>query len=207
MLKDIYQQSRKRKYSQDHLSQNVTDKHINPNCRLCGNQEETIQHIIASCPNLNTSMHLPLRHNKVANVIYQNIAPKEEEKCRQPIREFYCNEQIKIWWDPKIKTLTVVQHDKPNIAMWKKEDKQCFIIDISVGLDGNITKNFNQKRDKYLPLELKRLYDKFNFEIIPLTIGATDLVRNDLKLTFKRIGINNIDDVTLKCQKLRYLEH
>ena len=101
-----------------------------------------------------------------------------------------------------------MQHNKPNIVMWKKEDKQYFIIDISVGLDGNVTNNFNQKRHKYLPLELERLYDKFNFKIIPLTIGATGLVRiNDLKLMFKRIGINNINDVTLKCQKLRYLEH
>ena len=32
--------------------------------------------------------------------------------------------------------------------MRKKEDKQWFIIDISVGLDINVTKNLNQKRDK-----------------------------------------------------------
>ena len=184
-------------------SKRLTDEHINPNCRLCGNQKETIQQIIASCPNLSASMYLPLRHNNVANVIYQNIVPKEEEKCRQPIREFYSNEQIEIWWDTKIKTLTPVQQNKPDIVTWKKEDKQCFIIDISVSLDVNVTKNFHQKRDNCLPLaaELKRLYDKFNFEVIPIKIGATGLVTNDLKLMLKRIGIENIDDVALKCQK------
>ena len=84
-----------------------------------------------------------------------------------------------------------------------KKDKQCFIIDISVGLNVSLTKNFNQKRDNYLPLAaaLKRLYDKFNFKIIPTTIGATGLVTYDLKLMVKRIGIENINDVTLKCQK------
>ena len=46
----------------------------------------------------------------------------------------------------KIKTLSAVQH-KPDIVMWRKEDKQCFIIDISVGLDENVTKTFVQKRD------------------------------------------------------------
>ena len=86
-------------------SKRLTDEHINLNCRLCGNQKETIQHI-ASCPNLSASMYLTLRHNKVTNVIYQNIVPKEKEKCRQPIREFYSNEKIEIWWDTKIKTLT-----------------------------------------------------------------------------------------------------
>ena len=106
-------------------------------------------------------MYLPLRHNKFTNVIYQNIVPKEEEKCRQPIQEFYSNEQIEIRWDTKIKTLAPVQHNKPDIVMWKKEGKQCFIIDISVGLDVNVTKNFNQKRDNCLPCaaESKRLYE------------------------------------------------
>ena len=87
--------------------------------------------------------------------------------------------------------------------MWRKEDKQCFIIDISVGLNVNVTKNFNQKGDNYLPLaaELKRIYDKFTFEIIPTTIGVTGLVTNDLKLMLKRIGIENINDAILKCQK------
>ena len=86
------------------------------------NQKETIKHIIAWCPNLSASIYLHLRHNKVTNVIYHNIAPKGEEKCRQPIPELYSDEQTEIWWDTKIKTLTPVQH-KPDIVMWKKEDK------------------------------------------------------------------------------------
>ena len=102
-----------------------------------------------------------------------------------------------------MKTLAPVQHNKPDIVMWKKEDKQCFIIDISVGLDVNVAKNFHRKCDNYLQVAavLKRLYDKFNFEVIPITIGATGLVTNDLKLMLKQIGIENIDDVALKCQK------
>ena len=91
--------------------------------------------------------------------------------------------------------------------MWRKEDKQCFIIDISVGLDENVTKTFIQKRDNQLPVaaKLKRLYDKFTFEIMPVTISATGLVTNDLKLIPKRIGIENFCDVTLKCQKIALL--
>ena len=86
------------------------------------NQKETIKHNIAWCPNLSASIYLHLRHNKVTNVIYHNIAPKGEEKCREPIPELYSDEHTEIWWDTKIKTLTPVQH-KPDIVMWKKEDK------------------------------------------------------------------------------------
>ena len=92
----------------------------NPNSRLCGNQKEMIQPTIASCPNLSTLMYLPLQDNKVTNV-YQNIVPKEVEKCRQPIQQIYSNEQIEFWWDTKIKTQTPVQHSKPDIVMWKKK--------------------------------------------------------------------------------------
>ena len=148
-------------------------------------------------------MYLPLRHNKVANVIYQNIVPNGQNKCRQPIREFYSNEYVEIWWDTKVKTLTLLKHNKPDIVLWSKAEKKCFIIDISVGLDVNVTKNFNQKRDNYLPLasELKRLYETYTFEIILIAMGATGLVTNSLKLMLKRIGVDNVNNVVLKCQK------
>ena len=42
-------------------------------CRLCKTENETIHHIIACCPKLSASMYLPVRHNKVAKVIYDAI--------------------------------------------------------------------------------------------------------------------------------------
>ena len=103
----------------------------------------------------------------------------------------------------KIKTLTPVQYSKQDIVIWKKkrEDKQCFIMDIYVGLGVNVNKNFNQKR---VP-ELKSFYGKLIFEIIFTTTGATGLVTNDLKLMLKRISIEKINYVTLKCKKKSYL--
>ena len=49
----------------------------NPNCRLCHRQRESIQHIIACCPKLSASMYLPIRHNEVAKVIYENLISSE----------------------------------------------------------------------------------------------------------------------------------
>ena len=36
-------------------------------------ENETIHHIIACCPKLSASLYLPVRHNKVAKVIYDAI--------------------------------------------------------------------------------------------------------------------------------------
>ena len=94
---------------------------------------------------LSASMYLPIRHNKVCNVVYQNIVNKEDPKSRLPIQSFYKNDEYEVWWDRKIQTLTKCEHDKPDIVLWKLADKKCFIIDICVCLDVNIQKNVQLK--------------------------------------------------------------
>ena len=46
---------------------------INPKCQLCHAEKETIQHIIAACTKLSTSMYLPVQHNKVTKIIYDSV--------------------------------------------------------------------------------------------------------------------------------------
>ena len=59
-------------------SRRVKDVEVDANCRRCRNSKETIQHVVAACPRLGASMYLPWRHNKVANIIYQNVLPKND---------------------------------------------------------------------------------------------------------------------------------
>ena len=47
-------------------------------CRPCKTENKTIHHIIACCPKLSPSMYLPVRHNKVAKVIYVVIIDRAE---------------------------------------------------------------------------------------------------------------------------------
>ena len=173
------------------------------NCRLCKRSRESIQHIIAACPRLSVSMYLPWRHNKVANVVYQTIHPKAEEGTHQPIREFYANEESEIWWDTKIKTLVTLEHDKPDIVLWKKKLSKCFIMDVCVCLDVNIDKNIKLKEDHYLPLaaELKRLYPTYDFEVLPIVLGATGLVTKRIFDVFKTLDVKDVDGTILRCQK------
>ena len=120
-------------------------------------------HSVAACPKLCAAMYLPLRHNKVCNVVYQNIIQKDTEKARHPIQSYYANERIEVWWETKIKTLTKCEHDKPDVVLWKIPDKMCYIIDGCVGLDVSIGKNIQLKLDNYLSLaaELKRVYNDY----------------------------------------------
>ena len=181
----------------------MKDVEVDANCHRCRNSKETIHHVVAACPRLSASMYLPWRHNKVANIIYQNVIPKNDRNKRQPIRESFANTDIEIWWDRKIKTLKKCEHDKPDIVLWKKDEKKCFIIDACVCFDVNIVKNIDLKMDNYLPLaaELKRLYNEYTFEVIPIVTGATGCVTNHLSDALKKLGISNVDEISLKCQK------
>ena len=172
-------------------------------CRLCKRNKETIQHIIAACPRLSISMYLPWRHNKVANIIYQSIHPKTDQNTRQRITEVYTDEKTEIWWDTRIKTLVKLEHDKPDIVLWKRDEQKCFIIDICVCLDVNIDKNIELKQNYYLPLaaELKRLYPEYTYEVLPVIIGATGLVTKQIVDNLKKLKVDNIEETILKCQK------
>ena len=56
------------------------DRNRNTNCRLCKKEKESIQHVISSCSKLFASMYLPLRHDKVAKVIYDVIIDCKNQK-------------------------------------------------------------------------------------------------------------------------------
>ena len=81
------------------------------------------------------------------------------------------------------------------------------MIDVCVCLDVNIVKNIQLKKDNYLPLtaELKRLYDDYTFEVIPVVLGATGLVTSHLGEALKKIGVSNVPEVTTQCQKAALL--
>ena len=76
--------------------------------------------------------------------------------------------------------------------MWKNKEKFCFIIDVSIGLDVNVNKNYELKHSSDLPLaaELKRLYEDYKFEVVPIVVGATGSVTNTLAKSLEKLGVN-----------------
>ena len=139
----------------------------------------------------------------MCNVVYQNIIQKDSENGRHPIQSYYANKEMDIWWDTIIKTLTKCEHNKPDIVLWRETEKKWYIIDVCVCLDVNINKNIQLKLDNYLPLssELKRIYNDYSFEIIPIVIGATGVVTSHLSTALKKIGIRKVTEIALQIQK------
>ena len=82
MWKDISVLSRKKKSTRSYYSTKDREMGLTPTA---------IPHIIACCPKLSASMYLPIRHNEVAKVIYENLISCETKVPMKSIQEFYSN--------------------------------------------------------------------------------------------------------------------
>ena len=147
-------------------------------------------------------MYLPVRRNKVAKVIYDAII----DHNRTPIEEIYTDNDKEIWWDKKVTTIPPLKHNKPDIVYWNKTENKCYIIGIAIDLYINVGKNINLKYDNYMQLlsELKRLYPSFTFKITPIVLGVIGLL-SGLQKNKEKIGVKNIKDTILKCQRMALL--
>ena len=142
-----------------------------------------------------------MQHNAVAKVIYRMLTKLTDKATK----EVYKNDEFEIWWDTKVSTKPTVKHNKPDMLLWRYQEKKVFLIDIVVGLDTNCDKNYASKLDNYLPLsvELKRLYTTYSFEIVLIVVGVTGVIPKSLKKSLLKIGVptHDITKTLELCQK------
>ena len=112
ILKYLYSQSKRKKYIRTIWLQKGIKKTTNLKNVDFARQNETIHHIIACCPKLSASMYLPVRHNKVAKVIYDTIINHN----RILIEKIYTDNDKEIWWDKKVTTIPPLIHNKSDIV-------------------------------------------------------------------------------------------
>ena len=182
-------------------------------CRLCKTKDETIFHILGSCPHLSSSLYLHARHNQVAKVIFEEIiCDKDTTKAKRQLpnpQAITKNGSREIWWDLPVTTPVKVKHNRPDIIFWDNDEKKCIIIDVCVPLDVNLSKQYQTKRDNYTPLisQLQRIYPTYRYSIVPVIVGALGTVPKIITEDLKKIGIekDKIDSVSKRIQKLALL--
>jgi hypothetical protein len=134
--------------------QSIIDK-----CRICGTQGETIEHIISSCTVLAQNEYKK-RHDIFAKIIHINFAVKfnllkdtqphyiyKPESCLE-------NDNYKLYFDCTVLTDIHIQHNRPDIIILNKQQKQAYLLDIAVPNSHNITQTYNTKINKYLELSV-----------------------------------------------------
>jgi hypothetical protein len=173
--------------------QSIIDK-----CRICGTEGETIEHIISSCTVLAQSEYKK-RHDIFAKIIHMNLAVKFNLlKNTQPHYSYTpesCleNDSYKLYFDRTILTDIHIKHNRPDIIILNKQQKQAYLLDIAVPNSHNITQTYNTKINKYLELSvaMRNLWCLEKNSILPLVISATGIVPQSL---FKNLKILDLDN-------------
>jgi hypothetical protein len=100
------------------------------------------------------------RHDIFAKIIHMNLAVKfnllkdtqphyiyKPESCLE-------NENYNLYFDRTVLTDIHIQHNRPDIIILNKQQKQAYLLDIAVSNSHNITQTYNTKINKYLELSV-----------------------------------------------------
>ena len=181
--------------------QRIIKDGTDPQSKLCGKYEKTIDHIIAGCPELAKTEYIH-RHNKAAAYLHWKICREYKIKTADKWYEHQPNtvtenDEITILWDMPIQTDREIKANRPDIIVKKKTNKECILIDMAVPSDRNTSVKVTEKLSKYkdLEIEINRMWGT-KTTTIPVVIGALGLVKKGLeKYTDKIPGNINIHEV------------
>jgi hypothetical protein len=111
------------------------------------------------------------------------------------------NDSYKLYFDRTILTDIHIKHNRPDIIILNKQQKQAYLLDIAVANSHNITQTYNTKINKYLELSVavRNLWCLEKISILPLIIAATGIVPQSLFKNLKILDLENtfLDEVPL----------
>lgn len=152
-------------------------------CRMCNTAEETVQHLSSGCTTLAGTKYLT-RHNNMGKVVHQlmclqmKIIPHftpHHVYTPQTVEE---NDHFKVYWDLNIITDRSVEHNRPDMVVFNKDERTAIIIDFAVPLDQNLTKTYAEKITKYeaLAQQIRDMWKLGKVTIMPLIVSCNGLV-------------------------------
>jgi len=100
-----------------------------------------------------------------------------------------CEEgDVTVLWNQAVHTDREVTANRPDITIKNKKEKTCTQIDVAIPADRNVVQKEVEKKLKYksLCIEIQRMW-KLKCTIVPVIIGATEIVTRSLKKNLETI--------------------
>ena len=161
----------------NHIKVRIDKTQKNCKCRLCGDRDEIIRHIINKYSKL-AQKEYKTRHDWVGKVINWGVHKKFEFDHTNkwymhkpaPVLE---NNTYKLLWDFDIHTSHLISARRPDLIIINQKKRTCKIVDLAVHADHRIKLKECEKKVKYINLarELKKLWN-MQVTIIPIVIGV-----------------------------------
>jgi hypothetical protein len=119
------------------------------------------------------------------------------------------NDNYKLYFDRTVLTDIHIQHNRPDIIILNKQQKQAYLLDIAVPNSHNITQTYNTKINKYLELSvaMRNLWCLEKISIFPFIISATGIVPQSLFKNLKILDLENTLVVEIQKGILLYSCH
>ena len=171
------------------IRRTMKDRNLPIKCRLCEDKDETVFHVLCSCPKLSPNFYTTAIHDHVGEVLLNEIIIDQQQQRIKNPPPISMTPTMEIWWNKLITTTSRVKHNRPDIVIWDRKASVCTIIEIGVPFDTNVAVHQAEKGNKYMPLvsELQQMYPSFKYQIIPVIIGALGAVPKKLKRTSSEI--------------------
>jgi hypothetical protein len=103
------------------------------------------------------------------------------------------NDNYKLYFDRTVLTDIHIKHNRPDIIILNKQQKQAYLLDIAVPNSHNITQTYNTKINKYLELSvaIRNLWCLEKKSILPRIISATEIVPQSVFKILKILDLGN----------------
>ena len=129
-----------------------------PMCRICGQFQETIDHLVSGCPELAKTEYIQ-RHNKAAAylhwVICKHYNIKVQDKHYEHEPAAVTEKTATILWDMPIQTDKEIKANRPDIAVKDKKERTCLVIDMFIPTERNTSLKTMEKLTKYKDLKIE----------------------------------------------------
>ena len=97
---------------------------------MCGEQEETIRHIVTECKTSTLKEYKGWRHNQVGKYVHWRLYQKFGFDCSwnwydhepKPVEEL---EECKLLWGFPIQTGHTIEHNRPDIVVVDRKERSC----------------------------------------------------------------------------------
>ena len=177
------------------IKKNIDKQDISEKCRMCGERDESVSHIVAECSKL-AQTEYKARHDNVARIIHLELCQnrnliKEKKWYNHKPESVYEGEDVKILWDFNIYTDHVIQHRRPDIVVFDKKERKCKIVDIACPGDGRVEMKEKEKIENYAELkrEVKKIWNCREVKVVPVVVGALGVISRNLKGYLKDLGL------------------
>ena len=161
----------------------IDKEKISGMCRMCGEREETVAHIVSECKKLAQNEYKNWRHDKVAAIIHWELCKMygvvvKEKWYDHKTEKVTETDEIKILWDTRIQKDKVIENSRPDIVVLNKITRKCVLIDIAYPFDTRINKKEQNKIEIYGDLRngIKRIWKCREVVIVPVIVEALGII-------------------------------